>query len=1070
MVKQCIICKDTKLAHTSLHQFPKDEPRLQEWLHFCGIRDKPSISVQSKRLCSLHFSETSFINSTYHQRGLNNPETNTQLQWHCPNGECQNLFNLYETSKQEVVEKTCLYKNEKKAHKMTRQQSSRRKKALTLKTSQLKNAIIKNKLKVHRTGYQQKLLATIQENPILRESIENEFKKKHGRRYRAVCQIATLQKLTSSAGYRNLRDTGVLILPHPRTISRWHNEIRSEAGFNQGTWKSMKAAAKNMTAKERVVAILIDGMAIKPSITYHAQSDIMYGFPTALKEGFENNNIDILANEAVVFMVRSIYTKFKQILGYFYAKSTLGYEKQADRVREAVQLLLSAGFSPVLLVMDQHATNIKMMEQLGTTLEKPYFTVGSAEVVVLFDTPHIIKSIRNNLYSKNLLFNEKIVSFKHIKDLYNLDINIVPRLAPRLTKQAVELNNFSKMNVKLATRTMSTSTSKAIQAYINLEKLGEDAEPTANFIQIMDNFFDVFNSRFKEDKVKPLRRALSNDAEQWNFLAEVRTIFEKMIFVPSSSFNPSTAIHEANESMTNAQRKPPCLMGLIHNISALHHLWNVLSTNYKFTHLRTNKTCQDPLENQFSDVRRACGSNDTPNAEEFGIALKHSMVKRTITVSSQANCQPDHTTPLIGNQASADVPQELFEEENIEDPLAECGDYADRLFEPLEIEIIHQLDKAELNALTYVVGYSISKLKHTTCRKSMNRPNDVASVSDDELMFCRLKRVLVSSNFILPNTQAVKIGLLLKAACQQKFSRFLTQNRRSVKFRLKEYIDYKDFRSIICVICFNSLVNRILNVLIKAEIGKIQPTVQANRPRLNGKSRRMGIAQRYQQKKRKNPILSKKSKQKGNVQKRLLATEQVSLHSRSSLPCSTSICSSMQANTNHATKDFRSPCVPSSVESELSKTMDVIKALEDLAASFPCPEEIQIEEKNCFQLTNEEIVNTYNLYEQELTMLFNKHKSLPSKYLRTLEHLVNWETVSNIMSDDQIYFMCLYLEEKLVSLDSKGMYHDFLDDVLVFEWALRIFQKQHGFEERHLALEHIRLQEQAAIHRMASEV
>lgn len=128
MVKQCIICKDTKLAHTSLHQFPKDEPRLQEWLHFCGIRDKPSISVQSKRLCSLHFSETSFINSTYHQRGLNNPETNTQLQWHCPNGECQNLFNLYETSKQEVVEKTCLYKNEKKAHKMTRQQSSRRKK------------------------------------------------------------------------------------------------------------------------------------------------------------------------------------------------------------------------------------------------------------------------------------------------------------------------------------------------------------------------------------------------------------------------------------------------------------------------------------------------------------------------------------------------------------------------------------------------------------------------------------------------------------------------------------------------------------------------------------------------------------------------------------------------------------------------------------------------------------------------------------------------------------------------------------------------------------------------------
>lgn len=40
---------------------------------------------------------------------------------------------------------------------------------------------------------------------------------------------------------------------------------------------------------------------------------------------------------------------------------------------------------------------------------------------------------------------------------------------------------------------------------------------------------------------------------------------------------------------------------------------------------------------------------------------------------------------------------------------------------------------------------------------------------------------------------------------------------------------------------------------------------------------------------------------------------------------------------------------------------------------------------------------------------------------------------------------------------------DLIDDVLIYEWAIRIFINLHGFEDRQQALRHIQRQEQAAI-------
>lgn len=92
--------------------------------------------------------------------------------------------------------------------------------------------------------------------------------------------------------------------------------------------------------------------------------------------------------------------------------------------------------------------------------------------------------------------------YQFIKDLYHLDVKMVPRMVPKLTKNAIMLNTFTKMNVKLATRTLSTSTAKGMKAYVNLGMISEEAEATADLIEMMDKFFDAFNSRFRSDKIK----------------------------------------------------------------------------------------------------------------------------------------------------------------------------------------------------------------------------------------------------------------------------------------------------------------------------------------------------------------------------------------------------------------------------------------------------------------------------------------------------------------------------------------------------------------------------------------
>jgi len=75
----------------------------------------------------------------------------------------------------------------------------------------------------------------------------------------------------------------------------------------------------------------------------------------------------------------------------------------------------------------------------------------------MYDGPHLLKSIRNNLSKCDFCVGGKIVSFKHIEALYILESTKVTglKLTPKLVQRHISITAFSKMKVKLVAQVFS---------------------------------------------------------------------------------------------------------------------------------------------------------------------------------------------------------------------------------------------------------------------------------------------------------------------------------------------------------------------------------------------------------------------------------------------------------------------------------------------------------------------------------------------------------------------------------------------------------------------------------------
>lgn len=119
--------------------------------------------------------------------------------------------------------------------------------------------------------------------------------------------------------------------------------------------------------------------------------------------------------------------------------------------------------------------------------------------------------MRNNLKKHNIQIDENLINWKHIVDFYNIDSKLPIRMAPKLTQKHISLPPFTVMRVKYAVQILSHSVTAGIFAYASLDKLPMDAVHTADFIEKMDELFDILNSKLLREK-KKARSAITSES------------------------------------------------------------------------------------------------------------------------------------------------------------------------------------------------------------------------------------------------------------------------------------------------------------------------------------------------------------------------------------------------------------------------------------------------------------------------------------------------------------------------------------------------------------------------------
>jgi hypothetical protein len=245
----------------------------------------------------------------------------------------------------------------------------------------------------------------------------------------------------------------------------------------------------------------------------------------------------------------------------------------------------------------------------------------------MFDPPHLLKSIRNNLSKYAFHYENVKTSWNVIKQYYSIDIKQKFRLTPKLTDNHILLGAFKKMKVKYATQVCSRSLAAALATHAKI--LGSDAIGTAQFLINFNDIFDAVNSSQKMLK-NTLKGALDDSSPHIEFLKE------------KLKWLKNIKIINGNVPARNIK----CLLGWQISITAILELWPVLRDNYKFDYLLTRRLNSDPLENFFSVIRQKGGNCTNPTPFNFAQIYKQVSCQKLLNPVKNGNCEMDLNTIL----------------------------------------------------------------------------------------------------------------------------------------------------------------------------------------------------------------------------------------------------------------------------------------------------------------------------------------------------------------------------------------------------------------------------------------
>ena len=200
---------------------------------------------------------------------------------------------------------------------------------------------------------------------------------KFGRRYHPhVIRFCLSLHAKSPAAYKELKDSGILVLPSQRTLRDYRNFFKPKPGFNSENIERLKEQSSDYFDIQRYVVLSFDEMKIQSKLVFDKRSNELIGFVDLGEEQLNKamTSPNELATHALAFLVRGVATDLKYTLAYFLTKDVTSYQLMSLFWKAVCVLELHVIYGFVLqLVMGPHlivdAMNSMLMLAMSQTKE-----------------------------------------------------------------------------------------------------------------------------------------------------------------------------------------------------------------------------------------------------------------------------------------------------------------------------------------------------------------------------------------------------------------------------------------------------------------------------------------------------------------------------------------------------------------------------------------------------------------------------------------------------------------------------------------------------------------------------
>lgn len=418
-------------------------------------------------------------------------------------------------------------------------------------------------------------------------------------------------------------------LPHPKTLGRWYTSVDCLPGFTQEALNVIRLKVAE-SGQKLVCSLVFDEMSIRQQVEWDGKR--FYGY-VDFGKGIDTTE---QAKQVLVFMLVAINARWKITVGYFFVNGLNG-EQKAGLVSSCINLIKDCGVTVVNLTFDGCPANFAMAKRLGCNFDVDQLQtkIMTENICVIPDPSHMCKLIRNCFGEiKNFVdINNNIVSFHYIEQLNKLQANEGLHLANKLRNKHVHFFK-QKMKVRLATQLLSRSVAEALLFCQNKLKLSEfkNVDATANFILLVNDAFDILNSRKLTDFGYKQVVCDRNINDIIAFTNRFRTYISGLKLMD----NHNTPILESNRKTG--------FIGFISGLTSAIDIYNnFISSNSQLPILKSlplYKCSQDHIEIYFGAVRAQSGRNDNPTCRQFITGYKKLLVHAELREGGIGNCLP----------------------------------------------------------------------------------------------------------------------------------------------------------------------------------------------------------------------------------------------------------------------------------------------------------------------------------------------------------------------------------------------------------------------------------------------